>query len=106
MIKMERKKRNRVSFWEKIKVPANKPKVVQAVEEDAALHAKKVMETKDSPYPLPSYDLLEEPPQKQGEDDWSQITLRAHTLKTTLEQFNIQSEVMEIQKGLLSPCMN
>ncbi len=87
------------SFWEKIKVPANKPVVVQAVEEDAALHAKKAIEAKDRPYTLPPHELLEEPPQKQGEDDWSQITLRAQTLKNTLEQFNIQCEVMEIQKG-------
>ena len=87
------------SFWEKIKVPANKPVVVQAVEEDAALHAKKAIESKDRPYTLPPHELLEEPPQKQGEDDWSQITLRAQTLKTTLEQFNVQCEVMEIQKG-------
>ncbi len=88
------------SFWEKIKVaPANKPVVVQVVEEDAALLAKKAFEVKDRPYTLPPHELLEEPPQKQGEDDWSQITLRAQTLKNTLEQFNIQCEMMEIQKG-------
>ncbi|MEK7700057.1 MAG: DNA translocase FtsK, partial [Planctomycetota bacterium] len=85
---------------EKIKVTADSPKAEQAGEqEDTALHAKKVMETKDSPYLLPSYDLLEELPKKQGEEDWSQITQRAHVLKNTLEQFNIQSEVVEIQKG-------
>ncbi len=87
------------SFLEKIKVPANNPRVVQAGEENAALHDKRAIEAKDRPYPLPPHDLLEEPPRKQGEDDWSQITLRAQTLKNTLEQFNIQCEVMEIQKG-------
>ena len=87
------------SFWDKIKVAANKPVVVQAVDGEAALHAKKSVEATDRPYTLPPHELLEEPPQKQGEDDWSQITQRAQTLKNTLEQFNIQCEVMEIQKG-------
>lgn len=87
------------SFLEKIKVVVDNPGVVRAGEEDAALHARKAIETKDRPYPLPPHDLLEEPPGKQGEDDWTQITQRAHALKNTLEQFNIQSEVMEIQKG-------
>ena len=94
-----RKETGSRSFFGKIKVPDGNPIVVQTGAEDAALHARKAVEAKDRPYPLPPHDLLEEPPKKQGEDDWSQITQRAHTLKNTLEQFNIQCEVMEIQKG-------
>lgn len=54
---------------------------------------------KDSSYTLPKLDLLEKPVAKQSEDDWDQITQRAHVLKNALEQFNIKSEVVEIERG-------
>ncbi len=50
-------------------------------------------------YKLPSCNLLEKPTGKQYEDDWDQVTQRANVLKNTLTQFNVQSEVVEIQRG-------
>lgn len=50
-------------------------------------------------YKLPPGDLLEKPILKQYEDDWDQITQRANVLKNTLTQFNVKSEVVEIQRG-------
>lgn len=50
-------------------------------------------------YKLPPLDLLEKPDFKEYADDWEQITQRARVLKNTLEQFNVKSEVVEIERG-------
>jgi S-DNA-T family DNA segregation ATPase FtsK/SpoIIIE len=50
-------------------------------------------------YELPPADLLEKPVFDQNQDDWDQISQRAHVLKNTLTQFNINSEVVEIERG-------
>ena len=50
-------------------------------------------------YALPPVDLLEKPVFDQNHDDWDQISQRAHVLKNTLTQFNINSEVVEIERG-------
>jgi len=81
-------------------VTADSPGVELAGEgEVAPPRTKKIFETKDRPYPLPPPDLLDEPPRKKDEDGWDQITQRSYALKNALEQFNVQSEVVEIQKG-------
>ncbi|MCF6154238.1 MAG: DNA translocase FtsK [Candidatus Brocadia sp.] len=54
---------------------------------------------KDDAYKLPPSDLLEKPVFKEYADDWDQITQRAQVLKNTLEQFNVKSEVVEIERG-------
>lgn len=54
---------------------------------------------KDSAYKLPSLNLLEKPDKKQSEDDWDQVTQRAQVLKNALDQFNIKSEVMGVERG-------
>ncbi|GAN34555.1 MAG: DNA translocase FtsK [Candidatus Brocadia sp. AMX2] len=53
----------------------------------------------DDAYRLPPSDLLEKPVFKEYADDWDQITQRAQVLKNTLEQFNVKSEVVEIERG-------
>lgn len=53
----------------------------------------------ESAYKLPPPDLLEKPDFKGHEDDWDQITQRAQVLKNTLGQFNVKSEVVEIERG-------
>lgn len=50
-------------------------------------------------YDLPPIDLLEKPVVDQHSDDWDQITQRAHVLKNTLVQFNVNAEVVEIERG-------
>ncbi|MGQ3685383.1 MAG: DNA translocase FtsK [Candidatus Loosdrechtia sp.] len=50
-------------------------------------------------YKLPPLNLLEKPDLKQSEDDWDQVTQRAVVLKNALEQFNIKSEVVAIERG-------
>ncbi|MCF6158529.1 MAG: DNA translocase FtsK [wastewater metagenome] len=65
---------------------------------DDDFHTDAVAE-KESPYTLPPLRLLEKPDTKQSEDDWNQVTQRAHVLKNALEQFNIKSEVVEIKRG-------
>lgn len=54
---------------------------------------------KEYTYKLPPLDLLEKPVFKEYADDWDQITQRAQVLKNTLEQFNVKSEVVEIERG-------
>ncbi|MFN3531653.1 MAG: DNA translocase FtsK [Candidatus Brocadia sp.] len=54
---------------------------------------------KEYAYKLPPLDLLEKPVFKEYADDWDQITQRAQVLKNTLEQFNVKSEVVEIERG-------
>ncbi|TVL99329.1 MAG: DNA translocase FtsK [Candidatus Brocadia sp. WS118] len=56
-------------------------------------------EKQESAYKLPPPDLLEKPDFKGHGDDWDQITQRAQVLKNTLEQFNVKSEVVEIERG-------
>ncbi len=56
-------------------------------------------EKQESVYKLPPPDLLEKPDFKGHGDDWDQITQRAQVLKNTLEQFNVKSEVVEIERG-------
>jgi DNA segregation ATPase FtsK/SpoIIIE, S-DNA-T family len=53
----------------------------------------------ESSYKLPPLSLLEKPDTKQSEDDWDQVTQRATVLKNALEQFNIKSEVVAIERG-------
>ncbi len=57
------------------------------------------LKNKECTYELPSVDLLEKPVFEQSSDDWDQISQRAHVLKNTLTQFNIKSEVVEIERG-------
>jgi len=42
---------------------------------------------------------LEKPVFEQSSDDWDQISQRAHVLKNALAQFNVKSEVVEIERG-------
>ncbi len=56
-------------------------------------------ENREYTYELPPVDLLEKPVFDQNHDDWDQISQRAHVLKNTLAQFNINSEVVEIERG-------
>ncbi len=56
-------------------------------------------EKKETAYELPSVDLLEKPAPDQLADDWEQIKQRAQVLKNTLTQFNVQSEVVAIERG-------
>lgn len=73
--------------------------IEQHLAEEGAEAYAETMKKKDSSYTLPKLDLLEKPVAKQSEDDWDQITQRAHVLKNALEQFNIKSEVVEIERG-------
>ncbi|OQZ03539.1 MAG: hypothetical protein B6D34_07250 [Candidatus Brocadia sp. UTAMX1] len=68
-------------------------------EEDADGYDTVSVEKKESAYKLPPPDLLEKPDIKEHGDDWDQITQRAQVLKNTLEQFNVKSEVVEVERG-------
>ncbi|KKO20462.1 MAG: hypothetical protein DCC43_02270 [Candidatus Brocadia sp.] len=68
-------------------------------EEDADRYDALSVEKKESSYKLPPPELLEKPDAREHEDDWDQITQRAQVLKNALEQFNIKSEVVEIERG-------
>lgn len=68
-------------------------------EEEISNYPFEATEKAEHTYKLPSGNLLEKPIVKQYEDDWDQVTQRANVLKNTLVQFNVQSEVVEIQRG-------
>jgi len=53
----------------------------------------------DYTYNLPSLDLLEKQASRRYKEDWEQITQSAHVLKNTLEEFNVNSEIVDIQRG-------
>ncbi len=71
----------------------------ESEEEEAGAYTTKAIGEKERAYELPPADLLEKPVFKDHTDDWDQITQRAHILKNTLEQFNVKSEVVEIERG-------
>ena len=66
-------------------------------EEETDIYAETIKQKKND-YELPPIDLLEKPAVDQHSDDWDQITQRAQVLKNTLVQFNVNAEVVEIQK--------
>ncbi len=69
------------------------------IEEEIGIYDTLPVGKKEYAYKLPPLDLLEKPVFKEYADDWDQITQRAHVLKNTLEQFNVKSEVVEIERG-------
>ncbi len=68
-------------------------------EEEPVAYNADVLREKEYKYDLPPIELLEKPLFKDHADDWDQITQRANVLKNTLTQFNVQSEVVEIERG-------
>lgn len=68
-------------------------------EEDTDIFNAKPLGKKECAYELPPMNLLEKPVFKEFADDWDQISQRAHVLKDTLDQFNVKSEVVEIERG-------
>ncbi|MCF6148788.1 MAG: DNA translocase FtsK [Candidatus Kuenenia sp.] len=56
-------------------------------------------ENMDDYYKLPSVEILTKPATKHYKDDLEQITQGAHVLRDTLEQFNVHSEIVDIQRG-------
>ena len=71
----------------------------QRPEEESAIYDAETVTKNECSYRLPQLDLLERPVLNQNEDDWDQISERAHVLKNALEQFNVTSEVVEIKRG-------
>lgn len=69
------------------------------VDEEMDIYDTAPLGKKECAYELPPRDLLEKPAFKEHADDWDQITQRAQVLKNTLEQFNVKSEVVEIERG-------
>lgn len=67
-------------------------------DEDQSIYIETIKQKKHD-YDLPPIDLLEKPVVDQHSDDWDQITQRAHVLKNTLVQFNVNAEVVEIERG-------
>ncbi|OHB41584.1 MAG: hypothetical protein A2069_02405 [Planctomycetes bacterium GWB2_41_19] len=67
-------------------------------EEEPDIYAETIKQKKQD-YELPPIDLLEKPAVEQHSDDWDQITQRAQVLKNTLVQFNVNAEVVEIERG-------
>ncbi|MBI2472316.1 MAG: DNA translocase FtsK 4TM domain-containing protein [Planctomycetes bacterium] len=67
-------------------------------DEEPAIYTETIKQKKRD-YDLPPIDLLEKPAFEQHSDDWDQITQRAHVLKNTLVQFNVNAEVVEIERG-------
>ena len=67
-------------------------------DEEPDIYAETIKQKKQD-YELPPIDLLEKPAVEQHSDDWDQITQRAHVLKNTLVQFNVNAEVVEIERG-------
>ena len=67
-------------------------------DEEPDIYAETIKQKKQD-YDLPPIDLLEKPVVDQHSDDWDQITQRAHVLKNTLVQFNVNAEVVEIERG-------
>ena len=71
----------------------------QSLEEEEAVIYTETIKQKKRDYELPPIDLLEKPEVEQHSDDWDQITQRAQVLKNTLVQFNVNAEVVEIERG-------
>ncbi|HHT9144177.1 MAG: DNA translocase FtsK 4TM domain-containing protein [Candidatus Brocadiaceae bacterium] len=71
----------------------------QSLEEEEAVIYTETIKQKKRDYELPPIDLLEKPAVEQHSDDWDQITQRAQVLKNTLVQFNVNAEVVEIERG-------
>ena len=71
----------------------------QSLEEAESVIYTETIKQKSHDYELPSIDLLEKPTVEQHSDDWDQITQRAQVLKNTLVQFNVNAEVVEIERG-------
>jgi len=67
-------------------------------DEEPDIYAETIKQKKQD-YELPPIDLLEKPAVDQHSDDWDQITQRAQVLKNTLVQFNVNAEVVEIERG-------
>ncbi|MFO0794223.1 MAG: DNA translocase FtsK 4TM domain-containing protein [Candidatus Brocadiaceae bacterium] len=83
-------------------LPEKKQKPVvqeQSVEEEMDAYPLVSAKNKEHAYDLPPFGLLEKPANEQQADDWNHITQRAQVLKNTLEQFNVKSEVVEIERG-------
>ena len=60
---------------------------------------------KDKGYVLPPISLLDELKRHKFDSD-EHVMEKASVLKGCLEQFNVIAEVVGMEKGLLSPCMN
>lgn len=69
------------------------------IDEETNIYDTLPVKKKECAYNLPPRDLLEKPAFKEHADDWDQITQRAQVLKNALEQFNVKSEVVEIERG-------
>ena len=68
-------------------------------DEETDVYITEGTKNKECTYELPPSDLLEKPVFEQSSDDWDQISQRAHVLKNALAQFNVKSEVVEIERG-------
>ncbi|MCR4292088.1 MAG: DNA translocase FtsK 4TM domain-containing protein [Candidatus Kuenenia sp.] len=53
----------------------------------------------ENSYKLPSVELLEKPSARHHKDDLDHITQGAHVLRDTLAQFNVNSEIVDLQTG-------
>lgn len=84
---------------EKVRGHYDDERCLEEEETEADIYDAKPVGKKECPYELPPMDLLEKPVFKEYADDWNQITQRAQVLKNTLEQFNVKSEVVEIERG-------
>ncbi|HHT9130160.1 MAG TPA: DNA translocase FtsK 4TM domain-containing protein [Candidatus Brocadiaceae bacterium] len=68
-------------------------------EEEPVAYSADILGEKEYKYDLPPIELLGKPLFNEHADDWDQIKQRANVLKNTLTQFNVQSEVVEIERG-------
>ena len=94
------------SVFEKMQKPDNGKQCLEEEEheeieinEETDIYNTVPVGKKECAYELPPRDLLEKPAFKEHADDWDQITQRAQVLKNTLEQFNVNAEVVEIERG-------
>ena len=94
------------SVFEKMQKPDNGKQCLEEEEheeieinEETDIYDTVSVGKKECAYELPPRDLLEKPAFKEHADDWDQITQRAQVLKNTLDQFNVKSEVVEIERG-------
>ena len=83
--------------FKKVQEPYDSERCLE--EEAADIYDAEPVGKKEYAYELPPRDLLEKPASKEYSDDWDQISQRAQVLKNTLEQFNVKSEVVEIERG-------
>ncbi|MCC7211110.1 MAG: DNA translocase FtsK 4TM domain-containing protein [Candidatus Brocadia sp.] len=91
--------KNRETPDDKPSLDGEKRAIGKEDEEDEDRYDTVPVEKKENAYKLPPPDLLEKPDTREHGDDWDKITQRAQVLKNTLEQFNVKSEVVEIERG-------